>query len=143
MSEIKNQQLLWLSDPHFDFLQEEQAVFLIDQLSAKDVPIILSGDIADGSKAFAFLKQLSAKIQNKLYFVLGNHDYYGGSITSTRKRAQEFSQQSSNICYLTTSGVHEVFKDVALIGHDGWADGLEGDFFLLLLLFGIIVKSKN
>lgn len=133
MSEIKKQQILWLSDPHFDFLEEDQLESVMEDLISKKLPIVLTGDIADGSRAFTFLNQLSSKVKNKIYFVLGNHDFYGGSIATGRRKAFEVSQKNSTLCYLTTSVVHEIFEGVALIGHDGWADGLEGDFSLLLL----------
>ena len=63
-----------------------------------------------------------------IYYVLGNHDFYRGSIAETRPRVERLSRQSRNLIYLSRSGVVQLTPDIALVGHDGWGDARLGDF---------------
>ena len=60
--------------------------------------------------------------------MLGNHDFYRGSIPKTRQEVAEVAQESRHLEYLTASGVIELTPKTAIIGHDGWADGRLGDY---------------
>ena len=62
-----------------------------------------------------------------IYFVLGNHDFYRGSVAGTRSAVAEIVHGSQNLVYLTQAGVVELTPHTALVGHDGWADGRLGD----------------
>lgn len=59
-----------------------------------------------------------------MYFVLGNHDYYGGSIEGTRSVARRLS---GNLRWLHSSGVVQLNEETALVGHEGWYDAQYGD----------------
>jgi Icc-related predicted phosphoesterase len=62
-----------------------------------------------------------------IYFVLGNHDYYGGGkISETRQMIETIANKSNNLCYLPTAGVVELTDSACLIGHGSWADGRLG-----------------
>jgi predicted MPP superfamily phosphohydrolase len=63
-----------------------------------------------------------------LYFVLGNHDFYRGSIRTTRAEVTRLAEAEPLLTYLTTTGVVELSPQTALVGHDGWADARLGDF---------------
>jgi len=67
-------------------------------------------------------------IQKPIYFVLGNHDFYRGSITKTRQRIVQLVDEAKHLNYLTTMGIAELSPQTAIIGHDGWPDGRLGDF---------------
>jgi hypothetical protein len=69
-------------------------------------------------------------IGQPIYFVLGNHDYYGGSITEVRSRVTAIVRQSDQLHWLPLAGVISLSKSTALIGHGCWADGRAGDFNL-------------
>jgi hypothetical protein len=64
-----------------------------------------------------------------IYFVLGNHDFYHGSIAAVRTRVAREASASPWLHWLTASPVIRLTADTALMGHDSWADGRLGDFF--------------
>jgi hypothetical protein len=64
-----------------------------------------------------------------IYFVLGNHGYYGGSMTSVHEAIARETASSRWLRWLASSGVIAQTQHSALIGHDSWADGRLGDFF--------------
>ena len=59
-----------------------------------------------------------------VYFVLGNHDYYGGSIEGTRTVARGLS---GNLRWLHSAGIVQLNRETALVGHEGWYDAQYGD----------------
>ena len=110
---MKDKDMLWATDLHLDHCDTETRNKFYQSLRENDDNILLvSGDIANGKSLDNFLRELSANI--KLYFILGNHDFYGSSISQSRKIA-------SNYNYLTNMGVVD-FGSIGLIGHDGWYD---------------------
>ena len=76
-----------------------------------------------------FLRRLDEQLGCPVHVVLGNHDFYGGGIGTVRQSVDELSRQRETLCFLTTAANPvELTAKVALIGHDGWADGREGDY---------------
>ena len=70
-----------------------------------------------------------------IYFVLGNHDYYHGSIAETRARVIELCGTHPRLRYLTAlDEVEALTRHVGLVGHDGWADGRAGDYARSLVM---------
>jgi hypothetical protein len=63
-----------------------------------------------------------------IYFVLGNHDFYHGSIAAVRQAVARQSAASRWLHWLPISGVVPLTATTALVGHDSWADGRLGDF---------------
>jgi len=63
-----------------------------------------------------------------IYFVLGNHDYYGGSIVDTRSRVSRFSIRSEYCHWLPESGIIELNSSTCLFGHGSWADTRYGNY---------------
>jgi 3',5'-cyclic-AMP phosphodiesterase len=64
-----------------------------------------------------------------IYFVLGNQDFYGGSIAAVREAVARKAAASRWLHWLPESGVIPLTANTALVGHDSWADGRLGDFF--------------
>jgi predicted MPP superfamily phosphohydrolase len=62
-----------------------------------------------------------------VYFVLGNHDFYRGSVAATRRIVGYVVNDTPGLVYLSQAGVVELKPSTALVGHDGWADGRLGD----------------
>lgn len=114
--------LHWVADPHFDQLTEAQFEAFV-----RDNPgdLVLSGDMADGfDTAARFLRRLKGRV----WYVLGNHDFYGGSVMEARLAAYKLSREQPRICYLPAS--EPVLLDdgeTAMVGTDGWADGRLGN----------------
>lgn len=120
----------WITDPHFDHLESDGFSIIVDMIKAEGSNgVILTGDITCSATCILLLKRLYREIKIPVYFVLGNHDFYGCSIQSVRSTASMLEEQHSDLKYLTTStSPIELAPGVCLIGHDGWYDARCGDY---------------
>ena len=91
--------------------------------------ILLGGDIGEADSVTGFLAEIERELQLPIYFVLGNHDFYRGSIAAVREAVAQQTAASQWLRWLSVSGVVPLTATTALIGHDSWADGRLGDFF--------------
>ena len=122
--------LAWLTDPHFDHC--EQSEYLIENISKKanDAQVdalILSGDISSSKKLVYHLSVLERTFQKPIYFVLGNHDYWGSDIETVRKTVLSTAGYSSYLKFLTRSSYVALSKSTCVLGHDGWYDAYLGN----------------
>jgi Icc protein len=67
-------------------------------------------------------------IGRPIYFVLGNHDFYCGSIHVVREAVRQLCRERPNLHYLTDAEPIELVSGAGLVGHDGWADARFGDY---------------
>ena len=122
--------LTWVTDVHLNFLDTEdvEAFFrtLADTLSDA---ILLSGDIGEAHDVAQFLNALDTAVQRPIYFVLGNHDFYRGSIAGVRAKVEALCSACPNLHWLPKAGVVPLTADTCLVGHDGWGDGRLGDYW--------------
>lgn len=119
--------IAWSTDPHLNFISKQQALsFCEDIIAAEADLVILSGDIAESHSLPHWLQWLNKTLPQPIYYVLGNHDYYGSDIAMVRQ--QVTALQTDSLRWLNTSGVVELTPNTALVGHDGWADARYGDF---------------
>jgi 3',5'-cyclic-AMP phosphodiesterase len=124
-----SKRLAWLSDIHLNFIKDEMVRgFCSTVLDNDPDAILISGDISESGTIQKHLEMLAAAWKLPIYFVLGNHDYYRGSITGVRRAMVELSEKSEWLSWLPASGIIELTSDTCLIGHDLWADGRFGDF---------------
>jgi len=105
--------------------------------------LFLTGDISTATQIEAHLQLFEDLYQAPVYFVLGNHDYYGGTIESVRKMVEEICYKSKWLHWLPVSGVVRLNKDTCLIGHDGWADGRLGDYGGSKVMLNDYLKIQN
>lgn len=122
--------LAWLTDIHLDSLPDDDSrrKFAREIHEKKPDVLLIGGDVGKAPSVCDYLRLIESELHISIYFVLGNHDYYVGSIKEVRDKVRELSQESENLCYLPAAGVIEVTVNVALIGHGGWADGRFGNF---------------
>lgn len=119
--------LAWITDPHLNFAEREVRDELYASVGRAGAhALLLGGDIGEAGSVVALLREIEAGINRPVYFVLGNHDFYGSSITQVRT---EIAGVSPRTVWLPTAGVVALNDRAALVGHDGWADGRLGDFF--------------
>ncbi len=119
--------LAWLTDIHLDFLQLESIQeFCYAALEADPDVFLIGGDISIAPMLHTHLRIIEHYWKRPVYFVLGNHDYYRGSIDGLRRELPAFLQEHDNLKWLPLEGVVELSPDVALIGHGLWADGRLG-----------------
>lgn len=119
----------WLTDVHLNFLRPaERADFLERVRGQSPNAVLVSGDIGEARDVLPFLNQMLLAWPCPIYFVLGNHDFYFGSIAEVRRRVQALCDEQPRLRYLTHCGVLELAPGVGLLGHDGWADARFGDY---------------
>lgn len=130
--------LAWATDIHLDFITSPdnpqasaQNLDVFCSLLKKDKPeaVLLSGDISLAGYLKEHLIALESRLQTPIFFVLGNHDFWGGGIESVRKSITSLSSQSSYLKYLSAMPYAMLTPSTAVVGHDGWYDGLNGDPF--------------
>jgi len=121
--------VLWLTDIHLNFLKPVQLEKFYQQIKdAQPDCILISGDIGEAPRLKYDLRQLESRLPYPIYFVLGNHDYYGASFEDVESLVREMTDGSPCLHWLMLDGVVELADNVGLIGHDGWADGRYGDY---------------
>lgn len=119
----------WLTDLHLNFLRPAERVdFLGHVRDLSPDALLISGDIGEARDVLHFLNQMLFAWPFPIYFVLGNHDFYFGSIADVRQRVKALCDEHPRLHYLTHCGVLELASGVGLLGHDGWADARLGDY---------------
>lgn len=136
MSQNENFRLGWITDPHLNFCSKTILNLLKQSINSQKLDaLVVTGDIAEGNVIASYLtKDLKENVECKVYFVLGNHDYYMSSIDSVREIMTEnfVDLDYSKPQWLT--GISGDFVSlspgkVALCGHDGWYDGRYANWF--------------
>jgi predicted MPP superfamily phosphohydrolase len=127
--------IVWSTDIHLNFVQPE----ILDQyvghlVDAAPDYVVLSGDIAESRSVVQFLSVLNDRLDCQILFVLGNHDYYYGSIAQTRDNVRRLCAERDRLVYMTDAGCVKLAENVGLVGHDGWADGRIGDYERSMIL---------
>lgn len=121
--------IAWLTDIHFNFLSSPQIVAFYQKiLDANPTAITISGDIAEADSVEWYLLHLEEQLARPIYFVLGNHDYYRGSINKVRSRITELSNSSTHLHWLPAAGIMPLTESTCVLGHDGWADARLGNY---------------
>lgn len=120
--------ILWLSDVHLDHATAAARLALATQLqNAAGRVLLVTGDISVAPHLVADLEYLAAAAARPLYFVLGNHDHYGGTVATVRDAVLALASRRPDIQWLPPAGVVSLDETTALVGVDGWADGRFGD----------------
>jgi predicted MPP superfamily phosphohydrolase len=120
---------VWLTDIHLEFLDGRGVErFTREVREASPDAVLISGDIAQAGSLTDHLSRLAREIKAPIYFVLGNHDFYHGSIADVRARAMQLSADSISVHWLSAAAPVPLTSHTCLVGHDGWGDGRLGDF---------------
>lgn len=121
--------LIWLTDIHLNFLEENKRTSFYHELIATDSEgVVISGDIAEPPSIESILKEMTSTTQKPIYFVLGNHDYYRGSINDLRNKMTSITKDEPFLFWLPASGPQKLNNNVVLLGRDCFADGRYGDY---------------
>jgi 3',5'-cyclic AMP phosphodiesterase CpdA len=122
--------LAWATDVHLNFLTAENRRRFLEQLQALDVDaFLLGGDVAEADSLAASLAEAADVWRRPIYFVLGNHDFYRGSIAEVRDYARQATKDSAHLRWLGATGPVALTAEAALVGHDGWGDARNGDYW--------------
>ena len=120
--------IAWLTDPHLNFVGRGEIGALCESIRSSGADaVLITGDIATAEHLCWCLKHLADRIQKPVYFVLGNHDYYGSSIQRVNFEVGGIVISNHNLIWLSRSEVIELTPDTCLVGYEGLADGRLGD----------------
>lgn len=133
----------WASDIHLDICEPTKKVdtskrFQFEKMRQiiGDNKLIVSGDISNSSQVVSDLIEMARQMPDSdIYFVLGNHDFYGNYINNVRREITDLVQDKNfrNLHYIG-SPISPIYKWPigdqlwTVIGIDGWADGIAGNF---------------
>jgi len=134
--------LAWLTDIHLNFLREAALDAFLEMLSGTEADsFVITGDIGEAHDVARYLNAIDNAVQRPVCFVLGNHDFYRGSIAAVRKTVQQLCSVCPNLHWMPDASVVPLTSEACLIGHDGWGDGRFGDYRdsdVMLNDFGLI-----
>ncbi|MFW6170111.1 MAG: metallophosphoesterase family protein [Planctomycetota bacterium] len=126
--------LAWASDVHLVFLssngrgsQQTLQGWLKRLASESFDALAISGDISEAPCLHEHLGLLEKHVARPIYFVLGNHDYYRGSIARVLPAVRTFTATASHLHCMETIEYIELNSKTALVGHGCWGDGGYGD----------------
>ena len=140
-------QLAWVTDIHLDFLDATQTDHFFAEIAETGADgVVVGGDTALAASIEHQLRRMAEVVGKPVWFVLGNHDFYGGSIATVRAAVTELSGEG-RVVWLGAADVVELTSRTALVGHDGWGDARLGnvdgtpvlltDFFVIAELAGV------
>jgi len=116
--------LIWVSDVHLNFLQDEEQerYKFYDKLKeAEGEHILITGDIAESHNVVMYIEEMMERTGKPVHFVLGNHDFYGSKLLDVKRSVRHLGYLPKNF------GV-PLNDSTILIGVDGWGDCRNGDY---------------
>lgn len=131
----------WLTDIHFEYLNKEQIDHFLESITA-DV-LLITGDISNAKTVASTVQYIALKLVKPVYFVLGNHDFYGGDIEPVREQMAALTRQKRGVAWMPAAGVVELSPTIGLVGHDGWSDGRYGDFMASTIMLNDYVHIES
>lgn len=123
----------WCTDIHLDFIDGPNETGRVHEEFARPLSnsgvdgVFLTGDISLANDIVRHLRILDSVVDKPIYFVLGNHDFYGGSFERVRGEVVSLCKDSKNLRYLTNERHVSLTENTAVVGHDGWYDAYWGD----------------
>lgn len=126
--------LAWLTDIHLDHFCDNKTrtikSFCKEITDLSPDAVVITGDITNGPSILSHFTEMTEAWKDfPVYFVLGNHDFYGSSFRTVRENLHKAIDGNKNFHYLTDLDYVEITPDCAITGHDGWYDGGYGNWF--------------
>lgn len=117
--------LLWLTDTHLDHVDTVSRQAFYEKLRREKFDAaVITGDISVSRLLATHLGEIAqACAPRKVYFLLGNHDFYGSSFEEVGRIATACCAKYSNLQHLGQGEIVRLGPTSALVGHRGWADG--------------------
>lgn len=111
----------WVTDPHLDMCTAlQRGAFYRRLRDSKAGAVLVTGDISSSATCLSFIQAMRKAVKVPVYFVLGNHDFWGSDKQTMRMRAAEDEG------YLSKRFAPHTVGTTALIGIDGWGDATNG-----------------
>lgn len=120
--------LCWITDPHLDHLGPGGASdfgLYVKEIHEEFDAVVITGDIGECHTFAELVESFAEGVSKPVWFVLGNHDCYGGSISQARVTAGKMKGRAR---WLVSERVVQLTEKTALVGHDGWYDARFGDY---------------
>jgi predicted phosphohydrolase len=122
--------ILWLTDIHLDYLFPHQRRTFLNRLGWTDPEVVLvGGDISKAGSLEDDLRAVRKATNAHVYFVLGNHDYFGSSFAAVREKMKKLVQAWDSLHWLENMSYVNLAKEVALVGHGCWGDAGVGSYW--------------
>jgi Icc-related predicted phosphoesterase len=126
---IDSMKIAWTTDLHLNFVDDLHIDRFIDAVrDSQPDAVLIGGDIGEADSFAAYLERLTGGLDVPIHFVLGNHDYYKGSIAGVQETARKLCRDASGLNWLAESGPVWLGEQTGLVGHGGWGDARAGDF---------------
>jgi predicted phosphodiesterase len=110
--------IAWGTDVHLNFVSESRVRRFCEQVTRSEAEaLLLGGDIAEAPELEEWLRFLERELAVPIYFVLGNHDYYGSHVSDIEARMSRLD--SPRLHFLPHAGVIGLTKTTGLVGHGG------------------------
>ncbi len=120
---------VWVTDPHLNQCRPQAREELLRQIALQEPQgLWITGDFAEAPELASNLELLAQSFEFPIYFVLGNHDFYFGSIHRVRGEVTRLCRDYPHLNYLTGKTFETLDSSLGLVGEDGWADGRIGDY---------------
>lgn len=120
--------LLWISDLHLDQAHDHEKQRLFQKLKdSRYDAVLLTGDIATAKGLVGHLVEISEACGLRpVFFITGNHDYYGSSFAEVDQAVADLCSRQRNLIALGCGEIIELSRNTAMVGHRGWFDGQAG-----------------
>ena len=131
--ETSRKKYLWYTDTHLDRVNPITLLRFVSSINREHPNgVFITGDISNGLLLKQHLKFLAERIESKIYFVLGNHDYWMTGFQKQREEIANLCARYDNLVWTSETGCIELNEEVALFGIEGWYDATLGDERYLL-----------
>ncbi len=121
--------MAWLTDIHLNFIAFESRLKFYETILATNCDVlVITGDIAEAPSLVNLLGEMSDHLNKNIYFIVGNHDYYQGSVDEVRNELIKLCESNKSLYWLPASGLQHIENNTILLGQDGWADGRLGNY---------------
>ena len=98
--------IAWATDLHLDHAGDHGREKFADEVIAQNsTALLITGDISSSKTVEFHLHELQKRIGIAIYYVLGNHDYYRGSIFQVRDFAKNINLGNGPILWMPHLGV--------------------------------------
>lgn len=113
--------IAWATDLHLDCVKQRDIDVFCDDVLASDVSAaLLGGDISESRDLVHWLEFLDSRLRLPIYYVLGNHEYYGSDIATVQSNVRNLN--NDRLQWLPAAGRVQLNQDITLVGHGGWGD---------------------
>lgn len=136
------------TDTHLNLCHTQKILqFCRHLVAAKPDAVVITGDIAEAPSVAHFLRIIQKGTEPAtfpIFFVLGNHDFYLGSIKEVKESMENMftyehkgikipqigkGDKNKRLAWLNSSGVIPLTKTTCLVGADGFYDGQYANWF--------------